>query len=56
MSQCQGKLTEMELELLRLRRDSSSKASQITQMKESLEETQGMLEKKAEMGTVAPRP
>ncbi|KAJ8406323.1 hypothetical protein AAFF_G00305540 [Aldrovandia affinis] len=49
MSQCRGELTEMELELLRLRRDSSTKASQLNQVEQTLQETQGMLEKKSEL-------
>lgn len=40
----------MDLELLRLRRDSSAKASQLGQMEETLRETKGMLDKKSEMG------
>lgn len=41
----------MEKELLQLRRDSSSKATQLSQMEETLQETRGMLDKKSEMGT-----
>lgn len=50
MNKCRVELSDMELELLRLRRDSSSKASQLSQMETTLKETKGMLDKKSEMG------
>lgn len=40
----------MELELLHLRRDSNTKASQLVQMEETLKETKGLLDKKSEIG------
>lgn len=40
----------MDLELLRLRRDSNTKASQLNQMEETLKETKGLLDKKSEIG------
>uniref|UniRef100_A0A3B1JAK3 Coiled-coil domain containing 18 n=1 Tax=Astyanax mexicanus TaxID=7994 RepID=A0A3B1JAK3_ASTMX len=49
MNTCRGELSEMEKELLRLRRDSSAKASQLSQMEEVLQETRGLLDKKSEM-------
>ena len=50
MNICRGELTEMEQELLRLRRDSNAKSSQLVQMEETLQETKGLLDKKSEMG------
>lgn len=50
MSKCRVELSDMELELLRLRRDSNTKASQLNQMEETLDETKGLLDKKSEMG------
>lgn len=50
MSKCRVELSDMELELLRLRRDSNTKASQLNQMEETLKETKGLLDKKSEMG------
>ncbi|KAA0719027.1 Coiled-coil domain-containing protein 18 [Triplophysa tibetana] len=49
MNKCRVELSDMDLELLRLRRDSSAKASQLGQMEETLRETKGMLDKKSEM-------
>lgn len=51
MNACREELSDMEKELLQLRRDSSSKATQLSQMEETLQETRGMLDKKSEMGT-----
>lgn len=50
MKACREELTDMEKELLQLRRDSSAKATQLSQMEETLQETKGMLDKKSEMG------
>lgn len=50
MSKCRVELTDMELELLRLRRDSNTKASQLNHMEETLKETKGLLDKKSELG------
>nr|XP_023672397.1 coiled-coil domain-containing protein 18 isoform X2 [Paramormyrops kingsleyae] len=49
MSSCRNGLTDLETELLQLRRDSGIKASQLNQMEETLQETQGQLEKKSEL-------
>ncbi|XP_056329051.1 coiled-coil domain-containing protein 18 [Danio aesculapii] len=49
MSKCRVELSDMELELLRLRRDSNTKASQLVQMEETLKETKGLLDKKSEI-------
>ncbi|KAI4894106.1 hypothetical protein NFI96_020168, partial [Prochilodus magdalenae] len=49
MNTCRGELSEMEQELLRLRRDSNAKSSQLVQMEETLQETKGLLDKKSEM-------
>lgn len=52
MNACREELTEMEKELLQLRRDSNAKATQLNQMEETLQETRGMLDKKSEIGTL----
>ncbi|XP_051989334.1 LOW QUALITY PROTEIN: coiled-coil domain-containing protein 18-like [Xyrauchen texanus] len=49
MSKCRVELSDMELELLHLRRDISTKASQLSQMEDTLKETKGLLDKKSEM-------
>lgn len=56
MSKCRVELSDMELELLRLRRDSNTKASQLNQMEETLKETKGLLDKKSEIGMQLRRP
>ncbi|XP_042559017.1 coiled-coil domain-containing protein 18 [Clupea harengus] len=48
MVRCRGELSAMELELLHLRKDSSSKASQLCQMEEEIQQTHGLLKKKSE--------
>lgn len=55
MNACREELTEMEKELLQLRRDSSAKATQLSEMEETLQLTRGMLDKKSEMGTLHAR-
>ena len=50
MVRCRGELSAMELELLHLRKDSSSKASQLCQMEEEIQQTHGLLKKKSETG------
>lgn len=52
MNTCREELTEMEKELLQLRRDSTTKTTQLSQMEETLQETRGMLDKKSEIGTL----
>uniref|UniRef100_H3AGD2 Coiled-coil domain containing 18 n=1 Tax=Latimeria chalumnae TaxID=7897 RepID=H3AGD2_LATCH len=49
MDQCKHELTEMERELLQLRRDSTTKNIQLNQMEISLQETQTELDKKADL-------
>ncbi|KAK1790718.1 hypothetical protein P4O66_014572, partial [Electrophorus voltai] len=49
MNQCREGLSSMEQELLLLRRDSTAKASQLSQMEETLQETKGLLDKKSEI-------
>ncbi|XP_035384414.1 coiled-coil domain-containing protein 18 isoform X2 [Electrophorus electricus] len=49
MNQCREELSSMEQELLLLRRDSTAKASQLSQMEETLQETKGLLDKKSEI-------
>ncbi|KAJ3599601.1 hypothetical protein NHX12_033557 [Muraenolepis orangiensis] len=48
-----GGPTEREQELLRIRRDSDTKAAQLVDMEKMLQETKGMFEKKAEGGSEA---
>lgn len=50
MNKCRSELSEKERELLRIRRASGTKASQLAQMEKMLQETKSMLEKKDEMG------
>ncbi|XP_062852606.1 coiled-coil domain-containing protein 18 isoform X2 [Trichomycterus rosablanca] len=49
MNKYRGELSEKERELLKIRRASGAKASQLAQMEKMLQETKGMLEKKNEM-------
>lgn len=50
MVKCRGELADMELELQHLRRDCRSKASQLCQMEEELQQTHSQLKKKSEIG------
>ncbi|XP_058891013.1 coiled-coil domain-containing protein 18 isoform X2 [Acipenser ruthenus] len=49
MDDCRNKLMEVEKELLRLRRDSNTKASQLDLLECTLHETQGQLDKKSDL-------
>ncbi|XP_041126450.1 coiled-coil domain-containing protein 18 [Polyodon spathula] len=49
MDDCRNKLSEVEKELLRLRRDSNTKASQLDLLECTLQETRGQLEKKSDL-------
>ncbi|XP_058887557.1 coiled-coil domain-containing protein 18-like isoform X1 [Acipenser ruthenus] len=49
MDDCRNKLTEVEKELLKLRRDSNTKASQLDLLECTLHETQGQLDKKSDL-------
>lgn len=51
MSKCRGQLTEREQELLRIRRDSDTKVSQLAKMEKMLQDTKGLMEKKTMSGT-----
>lgn len=51
MNKLRGELTEKERELLKIRRVSGAKASQLAQMEKMLQETKSMMDKKTEMGT-----
>lgn len=50
MNRCRGELSSMEQELQRLRKDASMKSSQLSCMEETLQQTQGLLEKKNDAG------
>ncbi|GAA6101542.1 coiled-coil domain-containing protein 18 [Tachysurus ichikawai] len=51
MSKPWSELSEKERELLKIRRTSGAKASQLAQMEKMLQETKSMIDKKTEMGT-----
>ncbi|MCI4375485.1 hypothetical protein PGIGA_G00109970 [Pangasianodon gigas] len=51
MNKFRGELSEKERELLKIRRASGAKASQLAQMEKMLQETKSMMDKKTEMGT-----
>lgn len=48
MSKCHGELTQREKELLKIRRDSDTKAAELVKMERMLEQTKNKLEKKTE--------
>lgn len=48
MNKFRGELSEKEQELLKIRRDSDTKACELAKMEKMLQETKGMLEKKNE--------
>ncbi|XP_010870378.1 tropomyosin [Esox lucius] len=50
MNKVRGELSEREQQMLRIRRDSDTKAFQLSKMEKMLAETRGKLEKKAEAG------
>ncbi|XP_036825273.1 uncharacterized protein LOC110521721 isoform X1 [Oncorhynchus mykiss] len=51
MNKVQGELSEREQQMLRIRRDSVTKAFQLSKMEKMLAETRGKLDKKPEPGT-----
>ncbi|CAB1332127.1 uncharacterized protein ACWYII_042066 isoform 1-T9 [Salvelinus alpinus] len=51
MNKVQGELSEREQQMLRIRRDSVTKAFQLSKMEKMLAETRGKLDKKTEPGT-----
>lgn len=48
MSKFHGELTQREQELLRIRRDSDTKAAELTKMEKMLQQTKNMMEKKTD--------
>lgn len=48
MSKCHGELSQREKELLKVRRDSDTKAAELVKMERMLEQTKNKLEKKTE--------
>lgn len=48
MSKCDGELTQKEQELLKIRRDSDTKAAELVKMEKMLQQTKSLLDKKAE--------
>ncbi|XP_035503624.1 uncharacterized protein si:ch73-389b16.1 [Scophthalmus maximus] len=50
MSKYNGELTQREQELLKIRRDSDTKAAELVKMEKMLQQTKDMLDKKTEPG------
>uniref|UniRef100_A0A3B3VRT1 Si:ch73-389b16.1 n=1 Tax=Poecilia latipinna TaxID=48699 RepID=A0A3B3VRT1_9TELE len=50
MSRFPGELTQREQELLRIRRDSDTKAAELAKMEKMLQQTKNMMEKKTDSG------
>lgn len=51
MSKFHGELTQKEQELLKIRRDSDTKAAELVKMEKMLQQTKNLLDKKAECGS-----
>ncbi|CAG5861643.1 uncharacterized protein ACNS7B_004172 [Menidia menidia] len=51
MSKFHGELTQREQDLLRIRRDSDSKAAELTKMEKMLQQTKSLLDKKKDSGS-----
>ncbi|KAG7220488.1 hypothetical protein INR49_018056 [Caranx melampygus] len=51
MSKFQGELTQREQELLKIRRDSDTKAAELVKMEKMLQQTKNLMEKKTETST-----
>lgn len=51
MNKIRGELSEKEKDLLKIRRASGAKASQLAQMEKMLQETKSKMDKKTEMAT-----
>lgn len=52
MSRYNGELSQREQEMLKMRRDSDTKAAELVKMEKMLEHTRGLLEKKRESAAV----
>lgn len=48
MSKCQGELSDREQELLKIRRDSDTKAAELVKMEKMLQQSKNLLDKKTE--------
>lgn len=51
MNKYHGELTQREQELLKIRRDSDTKAAELVKMEKMLEQTKNLLDKKTESGS-----
>lgn len=51
MSRFHGELTQKEQELLKIRRDSDTKAAELVKMEKMLQQTKNLLDKKTESGS-----
>ncbi|XP_071380417.1 coiled-coil domain-containing protein 18 [Centroberyx affinis] len=51
MSNCPSELTEREQELLKIRRDSDTKAAELVKMEKMLQQTKDLFDKKTESGS-----
>ena len=51
MSKYHSELTQREQELLKIRRDSDTKAAQLVKMEKMLQQTKNLLDKKTESGS-----
>lgn len=52
MSRYNGELSKREQEMLKMRRDSDTKAAELVKMEKMLQHTRGLLEKKSESAAV----
>lgn len=51
MSKCHSDLTQREQEMLKIRRDSDTKAAELIKMEKMLQQTKNLLDKKTESGS-----
>lgn len=51
MSGCHSELSQRERELLKIRRDSDSKAAELVKMEKMLQQTKDLMDKKTQSGT-----
>lgn len=51
MSKCHSELTQQEQELLKIRRDSDTKATKLAKMEKMLQQTKSLMDKKTESGS-----
>nr|XP_046248076.1 uncharacterized protein si:ch73-389b16.1 [Scatophagus argus] len=51
MSKCHSELTQKEKEMLKIRRDSDTKAAELVKMEKMLQQTKSLLDKKTESGS-----